>query len=156
VSIFFYSAKTFAQDSVLQLVSASGESFVSVSLQLDWSLGEIETETFGNSSNTLSQGFHQNSPKSSGVFIRQNSVSDILVYPNPFNSSVYIENLNVNAVDNIKNLCRITDISGKTVAEIYLTGYDKKLNLNFLKPGSYFLLIYQNNKPIFTKQLIKY
>ncbi|MBE0663274.1 MAG: T9SS type A sorting domain-containing protein [Bacteroidales bacterium] len=56
---FLFSLVCWSQEVVQDVISTSGGEFSGTTLRLDWTIGEISTETLNNGSFLLSQGFHQ-------------------------------------------------------------------------------------------------
>jgi hypothetical protein len=56
---FLLSLVCWSQEVVQDIVATSGGEFAGATLQMEWTIGEICTETYSNGSLTLSQGFHQ-------------------------------------------------------------------------------------------------
>jgi hypothetical protein len=89
--ILFFALSTqtlFSQIQVTQhTVSSTSESYLSSSLRLDYTIGELSAvTTIGNGNYILTQGLHQ--PDKAVVGIAQTETTDwqALVYPNPFDT----------------------------------------------------------------------
>ncbi len=79
-----------AQSIAPQVVANAGEVMKASGFSLEWTLGELATETLSGGNSKITQGFHQ------GSFI-VTSVSNpeldgLSVYPNPFYEKLVIEN----------------------------------------------------------------
>ena len=117
-----------------ELVSNSGGSFSSGGYHIDFSVGEIAIEQFGNGI-VLTQGFHQGIED-----INSNVVNldiNTKVYPNPATNFLIIElEKNVNAE------LLVYDINGKIVIKDKLNNeQQKQLDFSFLGQGNYLLHI---------------
>ena len=122
------------------LISTSGDYFVSANISMSWSLGELEIETFSTSSVILTQGFQQ--PIFNITSIKNNSLItdlNIEVYPNPVSNYLTIKNLTY----------RLYDIYGKMVISQESNTNDgmyTKINLSDLAQGNYLIQIFGNDK----------
>jgi len=65
----------FAQTLERQVISSSGGEYSNINLNLNFTVGEAVTETFGNTSLILTQGFQQ--PKQDTLFITLDSLNNI-------------------------------------------------------------------------------
>ena len=125
----------FGQVTSPSVVSSSGDSYSNGNIIMDYTLGEIVIETFSNSANILTQGFHQ------GVLNVTTAVVNLdiktKIYPNPTTNFIIIElEKNVNA----KLL--VYDINGKIVIKDKLRDEkQKQLDFSFLTQGNYLLHI---------------
>lgn len=77
--------------SAQELISADGNFSANTQGSLSWTIGEVITETQIASGNQLTQGFQQNYEDFLNVeqFLQSN---EILLYPNPFSTSVTVQN----------------------------------------------------------------
>ena len=125
----------FGQVATPSVVSSSGDSYSNGNIIMDYTLGEIVVETFSNTANILTQGFHQ------GVLKVITAVLDIgiktKIYPNPTTNFIIIElEKNVNAE------LLVYDINGKIVIKDRLNNeQQKQLDFGFLNQGNYILHI---------------
>ena len=117
------------------VVSSSGNSYSNGGIMMDYTLGEIVVETFSNSSNILTQGFHQGDLKVTTAVVNLDIKTKI--YPNPTTNFLIIElEKNVNAE------LLVYDINGKIVIKDKLNEEQKKqLDFSFLNQGNYLLHI---------------
>jgi hypothetical protein len=128
------------------LISTSGDYFVSSNISMSWSLGELETETFSTSSVILTQGFQQ--PVFNITSIKNNSlVTDlnIEVYPNPVSNYLTIKNYN----PSVNLTYRLYDIYGKLLISQESNSNDgmyTRINLTDLAQGNYLIQIFGNDK----------
>jgi len=80
--------------------------------------------------------FHMEDEPGSNVHISDISIEDqIFIYPNPFNNTIHIKC----SVNLISELITITDLTGKLMQTIPVTGSDSTLDLSFLESGIYIL-----------------
>ena len=117
------------------VVSSSGDSYSNGGVIMDFTVGEIVIETFSNSANILTQGFHQGDLKVTTAVVNLDVKTKI--YPNPTTNFIIIElEKNVNAE------LLVYDINGKIVIKDNLNEEQKKqLDFSFLNQGNYFLHI---------------
>ncbi|PJC62190.1 MAG: hypothetical protein CO022_05855, partial [Flavobacteriales bacterium CG_4_9_14_0_2_um_filter_32_27] len=85
----------------------------------------------------------------STVGITEQNSTALLIYPNPANDFITIENT-IMAIDEIV----IYDITGKTIKTILPKTNTTKVNVSDLSDGVYFIKI-SNNKQSITKKIIK-
>ena len=72
------------------VIGSTGEQFASASGSLEWTLGEIMTETYRQSIGYFTQGFHQPTTiKITGLEEAQEK--NIFVYPNPVRDVLYVK-----------------------------------------------------------------
>jgi hypothetical protein len=83
--------------------------------------------------------------------VNLNSIEeDCILYPNPFRDEV-----NISSSVNFRNSeYRITDMDGKLVKTGFLSTENCRLNLSFLKPGLYNMLI-DNGAEVVTRKILK-
>ena len=130
----------FGQVTTPSVISSSGDSYNNGGVIMDYTLGEIVVETFSNSANILTQGFHQ------GVLNVTTAVINLdiktKIYPNPTTNFIIIElEKNVNAE------LLVYDINGKIVIKDKLNEErQKQLDFSFLTQGNYLLHINISDK----------
>jgi len=125
----------FGQVATPSVVSSSGDSYSNGGVIMDYTLGEIVIETFSNSANILTQGFHQGDLKITTAVVNLDIKTKI--YPNPTTNFIIIElEKNVNAE------LLVYDINGKIVIKDKLNEErQKQLDFSFLTQGNYLLHI---------------
>ena len=125
----------FGQVATPSVVSSSGDSYSNGGVIMDYTLGEIVIETFSNSANILTQGFHQGDLKITTAVVNLDIKTKI--YPNPTTNFIIIElEKNVNAE------LLVYDINGKIVIKDKLRDEQKKqLDFSFLAQVNYLLHI---------------
>lgn len=106
--IFIASCASYSQE----LIGSTGDHLTSPNGTLSWSIGEISTATFTNSSEYLTQGFHQVDRRF--VNIEELLGSEIKVYPSPFESDIIIDFPEINEKMNLY----IFSYSGQLVYEL--------------------------------------
>ena len=125
----------FGQVTTPSVVSSSGDSYSNGNIIMDFTLGEIVIETFSNTANILTQGFHQGDLKVTTSVVNLDIKTK--VYPNPTTNFLIIElEKNVNAE------LLVYDVNGKLVIKDKLNNeQQKQLDFSFLGQGNYLLNI---------------
>lgn len=118
-----------------QVLATSGSEYANASISMEYTLGEVFTETLGGASDQCTQGFHQ-PEKSDPASVSDESLISIKCFPNPF--SEYIEFLNLG---NEEYELSLYDVSGKRVLEETIINTAPSIRTNFLAPGNYHLLL---------------
>jgi hypothetical protein len=160
--IFFiiaFSPGLFAQSIERYVISSCGGSyFDGSSVSLDYTAGEFAITTISNSTNIMTQGFHQPFINYY-VSVQENSGNQVQVdiYPNPVVDQLYIEVSN--AKDEDLRIC-MYDILGQLVvdesAKSDMTGMIRaNFNMTDLSTGNYFVRVMQGKEVITTKKIIK-
>ena len=125
----------FGQVTTPSVISSSGDSYNNGGVMMDYTLGEIVVETFSNSANILTQGFHQGDLKVSTSI--ENIAIKTKIYPNPTTNFLIIE-----LEENVNAELLVYDINGKIVIKDKLNEEQKKqLDFSFLNQGNYLLHI---------------
>jgi hypothetical protein len=88
--LFCIGLSTQAQSIAPQVVANAGDVFKASGFSIEWTLGEIATETLASGASKITQGFHQGSFIITSVSNPQ--LEGISVYPNPFADHVVLEN----------------------------------------------------------------
>jgi len=117
-------------------------------VSLEWTLGEVEVNTFSYSSGIQTDGFHQ--PVLKVVRIESQIVSPVLnvtISPNPVRS---ILNVKIQSDVDSKLVLKVLDINGKLCYSTMANSLNdsKELDLANLKSGSYLLNIYNGSGSI--------
>jgi hypothetical protein len=141
-------AQSISQD----LVCTAGDSFTNDTYQLDWSIGELVTETYTVSQITLTQGFHQGDLLVTNI--DENTSSEFLnikAFPNPTKDLI-----NLSGYENHSDLqFTISDLSGKVLQNGKILSENEQLNFSNYSVGMYFITIQQNNKIVKTIKIVK-
>lgn len=138
------SLSVFCQSLSNKLIVTTGDSFKNNSIKLDWSMGEILTETYANSEIALTQGFHQETYLMS---TENNEVSDINieinVYPNPTTALVNLQTSG-NTYQNL--MYRLVDLQGKILLEKSFSASIETINLDNFSSNFYVIEILTKNQ----------
>ncbi len=133
---------------VESVVATSGEHYSGNQYSLDFTLGELSTETVGNST-ILTQGFHQPN-------IVITDISDVIpdlkvsIYPNPFSNQLIID---ISEKENLN--AEICDVNGKLLFIEKLSSDRHVLDVSGLVSGTYFLKIGDKKGLISSFKIIK-
>jgi hypothetical protein len=129
-----------------EVISTSGTSMSNGTTTLDWTLGEPATATLDNSSNMLSQGFHQPSIVVTAIADAA-TLNEVKVFPNPT-----IDVVQIQFITNQKNtLVELYSVDGKLLEKQSVNSQTAEMNMSAYPAGTYFLRI--NNSD--THQLVK-
>ncbi len=134
-----------------ELISTAGDSYASANYQISWSIGETVTDTHQNTSNVLTQGFHQNTYMVLGIE-NQNNRFELCAYPNP---TTDIITLAFNEYNSDTYIITIVDVNGRLLQTERINSDHTALNFSAYVPGTYFMVIKQQNKLIKSFKIIK-
>ncbi len=134
-----------------ELISSAGDNFSNSNYQLEWSIGEIQTETYSNTENVLTQGFHQNSYIVTTVEDLRADFK-ISVYPNPTADFI---SLNVQNLEFENMQYTITDLTGRLLQNGNITNDIEQFNFSNYAVGTYFISVQQNSQLVKTFKIIK-
>jgi hypothetical protein len=138
------------------LLSCGGDLFKDNNIQMEWTLGDLASETYKNGS-YLTQGFLQGSPV---LVVGQKEVnftsttSNILAYPNPFTNGFNLEILNTKPTDNLT--ITVYDMLGKMVYKNNNADAVQYINLEHLAASVYMVNVLTNNEKIGTIKMNKF
>jgi len=136
----------------LQLLGSAGGTYYNTSYQLDWSIGEILTETYTGSQNSLTQGFHQSNFTITAIAQMKDSPYEITAFPNPTTDYVILK---IESEKFIDMNYLLTDITGKVLQESKVGNNTQLINLTGLASGVYFLAAQTKKKTVKTFKIIK-
>ncbi len=135
-----------------ELVSSSGNNYTNSKGTIHYSVGELMVETFINSSNYVTQGFHQSKLTVTSISELNNDEVSISVYPNPTSDNL---KLIVNSVNLDNNRFELYDISGSKILHGKIRNAETILKLSNLKSSIYILKIFKEEKEINSYKIIK-
>jgi hypothetical protein len=123
-----------AQHLTPEVLTTAGESYAASNLYLDWTLGELMTETYAGTI-VLTQGFHQPGLDQT-TSIRPPAVrlGSIKVYPNPTSGSLTIDREGSGAWQ-----AAVLDLQGRLLMQQRLPTATSQLDLSHLPAGMYLL-----------------
>ena len=136
----------------LQLLGSAGDTYKNSSYQLDWSLGEVLTESFAGSQNQLTQGFQQGKYTITAIDQAKDLQFEITAFPNPTTDFVVlgIESQDFEAFRYI-----LTDVNGKILQDRKIESNQQQINLSEMAAGAYFLSVRSNKMALKTFKIIK-
>jgi hypothetical protein len=143
---------TFSLLNAQSIVSTAGNFGANSNVNISWTIGEISTETFSNTSNTLTQGEQQANIILTLIEYKPNILFRIDAFPNPILNSL---NLIIEKEDLFGMNYILTDISGKVIEQNKIKNYKTELSFSNLKASTYFLVVCENNNQLKTFKLIK-
>jgi|SRR5690554_5274682 len=133
-----------------EVISSQGETYTNSNASIDFTIGEVVSNTATDGSYDLTQGFHQTNWKFLGV---DNHIQnfDAIVYPNPMGNDLFIQ------TENFEQMAYILyDATGRVVSENQLDNSKTGIDVSNLAPSTYSLvLINENKEKIKTFKLIK-
>jgi hypothetical protein len=138
-----------------ELVSSGGDLFKASGFQMEWTLGDLATETYQNG-NYVTQGFLQGSPTlvvGQKDILLVNKVQNVIAYPNPFTSGFNLEILNTKPTDNLT--ITVYDMLGKMVYKNNNADALQYINLEHLSASVYMVNVLINNEKIGTIKMNK-
>ncbi len=138
-----------AQSLTPQVLASSGDYFTSTNIKLNWTLGEMVTETFITSGNILTQGFQQPNYLYSSLFETDEN-KEITIYPNPFSDII-----NINTGDYTDLYLQVLDFQGKNLMRKNIKKSNLQIDFSTLSPGIYFIKIYSDKKDLKTFKVQK-
>ncbi|MDC0303982.1 T9SS type A sorting domain-containing protein [Flavobacteriales bacterium] len=123
-----------AQSISPEVIASAGEHFENGTTQLSWTLGEVVIDTYGNGTNTLTQGFHQTQLTVTSV---EETLSEVRLnmYPNPTS-----ELLNIDLGNNQTDInLQLFDMSGKLVYQAKIEAFQTNhvVPMNLVATGNY-------------------
>jgi hypothetical protein len=135
--------------SAQEVVSTQGESYSNGGYTIDFTIGELVTETVSNGTNDLTQGFHQTNWRFLGV---EDHVPqyEAVIFPNPT-----ADVLNIRAGEFQNVTYTLYDQQGKMVITNVLLTEQTPIQVSQLAPGSYYLTLNNEKQILKTFNLIK-
>lgn len=139
-----------AQSVTPEVIATAGQQYQNGALQLEWTLGEVITESQSNGNETLTQGFHQPEMKVTGLEDFHTGL-ELSVFPNPSTGILHVA---FDAQPRALHFA-LNDATGQTLIRRQATqGFE--LDLFSLAPGSYFLSVRSHNGTLYkTYQILK-
>ena len=139
----------FAQKITPTVISNAGAVMKVGNNSIEWTLGEIATETLRGNKNIITQGFHQTNLTI--VTTNNPSISGLQIYPNPVEEELIIDNQSGKTIS-----LHVFSITGQCVIENNFNPGIQNINMNALPAGTYVLqAIVNDQKQNFTIEKIK-
>jgi hypothetical protein len=135
-----------------EIITTSGGYGSASNAKVSWTIGEPVTETVVGLNIILNQGFNQGEVISTSLIKAEIPGLTIRVYPNP--ASDHLELFNQ---ENLHENLRYTliDLNGKVLIENKCSGIYTSISIGNLKPSTYLLKVFLNNKEISVFKIIK-
>lgn len=133
--LFFLPVASLAQDTVQYDTGNAGGDFLSANTRASWTIGEVATETYVSSTQSVSQGFHEGNllvDRINEIFLNDYSIR---VYPDPVNDNLTIE------ADVLNKEFRIIDIDGRIRLNGYVISELQQIDFSGLPAGTYFFQV---------------
>ena len=135
-----------------EVVSSAGDTFHNGNGSISWTLGEIVIETFESPEVIITQGFHQPVLLVSTLTEEPGVDFRLTAFPNPTRAHLFVSTDHGQA----ENLdYRLYDLPGRLVITNRLEGTQTRIDMDNLLPGSYFLQILDQGKPLKVFKIIK-
>ncbi len=133
----------YSQSIERQVIGSSGATFVSTTMTLDYTVGDIAIYTVQDEGSVLTQGFHQ--PPYAIAVTPEPPIdpTELSLYPNPTSGLVMIEGDTVNTVE-------VYTVTGQRILQTNLPRFD----ISHLRTGVYIARIETTSKT-FVKRIIK-
>ena len=146
------SHQAIAQQINPSVVCSGGETFTTSSLSLEFTIGEIATESLTSSGLQLTQGFIQGNDQNIGIEEQMINKDDLKIYPNPTSNRIYLfyNSKETNAVK-----LWVNDLQGKQIFSLDFEASPMPLQLDKLNPGFYTVSVLFDNHQIINKKIIK-
>ncbi|MCB9230031.1 MAG: T9SS type A sorting domain-containing protein [Bacteroidia bacterium] len=128
----------FAQSVSPQVIGSAGDYYTGPTTSVGWTVGESAVATISNSTNTVTQGFHQPTYSVVAVDPDLESNYEIKVYPNPASNTIFFE---LNREDQAPLQVDLVDVQGQILGRQSTTQKEDLLqfDLSQMAAGHYFL-----------------
>ena len=139
-----FSGYLFSQSISPDVVAAAGDYFSNGTISISWTLGEVATETIGNGTYTLTQGFQQPNYLITAVPKYLNPKFEVTLYPNPTTDNV---KLTLKGNENFDLLVSLYDAIGRELLSSKVTAgtAEKDIDMTSYRAGIYFVKVAQTN-----------
>jgi hypothetical protein len=121
-----------------EVIAASGDSYDNGTYTLSWTLGEVVSETMGNSTITLTQGFQQPSLVITSIEDVENSQLEVTAYPNPTLNILYME---IMEDDYNEYTFELYNLEGTLLMNQNIVNKTEELNLTGYASAQYILIL---------------
>ncbi len=150
--ILFYFSSISGQTISTSLIGTSGDTFKTTDFQLDWSVGELQTDSYSGVEFKLTQGFHQGTYIISILEEAGKDAYSFRVYPNPATDYLIVEqNYPVPEFSDDLSI-RIIDSNGRILNQMSFNQSKEQLNFTSFSAGTYFIKIFTEKRLI---QIVK-
>ena len=143
--IILFRINLFSQD----VISSQGDTYNDSFASIEFTIGEIVTNTETDGTNDLTQGFHQTNWSFVNI---QDHVQDYqaIIYPNPTEDFL---NIKVSLYEDVSYV--LYDEMGKLILKGLLSSEQTALEVNQLATGRYSLILSNNKENLKTFNIIK-
>ncbi len=141
-----------AQQVTPAVICSGGETFTASSLSLDFTVGEITTESLSTTGLLLTQGFNQGPDPNTGIEEITDNGDDLKVYPNPASDRIYLF-YNDEETNPVK--VGVNDLQGRCILSVDFNTNPMLIHLDKLNPGFYTVSILFDNRQTINKKIIK-
>jgi len=152
--IVFSSLSGLCQSLDREVIASAGKSSQNLNFQLNWTLGEVATNTISSEAYILSQGFHQPHVLSSSIGINEFPGLSVRIYPNPV---INIITINLSSCGEGKRIIELIDMSGRVRFYEETNAQETEINLLGFEKGLFILRIHDSNgKYLDSFKIVKY
>ncbi|WP_370087323.1 T9SS type A sorting domain-containing protein [Ekhidna sp.] len=131
-----------------EVISSQGDSYSQVNGSIDFTIGEVVTNTLTGDNGYLTQGFHQSTLTISEVLGYQEH--EISIFPNPSMNVLYINSSEFKDVD-----YTLYDSKGKIVLQSRLSESQTQIQVHELGAGVYSLILRSESSILKSFKIIK-
>jgi len=142
----------YGQSISLQLLSTGGELFSNSNYQLEWSVGELCTETYSNQQIILSEGFNQGKFSITSIYNANTSDLEIKAFPNPTNDLIQLT-ISGYQTENLEY--QVSNLTGMLTEKTKITSTKSIISFNSYLYGTYIISITRDNILIHSFKVIK-
>lgn len=135
-----------------EVIASSGNHFQNENFSISWTLGETMIETFESSDMLLTQGFQQPLMIVSTMVEEPDLEFQVTAYPNPTSAHV---NISTDIGQTQSLIYRVYDVQGRLISSNNLLGTETRVAFDDFQPGTYFIQIVRDEKPVKTFKIIK-
>jgi hypothetical protein len=144
-SIISFSVNVFSQE----VISIQGDSYIDSNASIDFSIGEVMTNTETDGTNDLTQGFHQTNWSFVSILNHVPSY-EATIYPNPAENFL---NIQTSLYEDVSYV--LYDEMGKLILQGRLLSEKTSLEVNQLATGRYSLILSNSKENLKTFNIIK-
>ncbi len=144
IAAFAFSGYLFSQSISPDVVASAGDYFTNGTISVSWTLGEVATETIGNGTYTLTQGFQQPNYLVTAVPKYLNPKFEVSLFPNPV---IDMAKLTIKGNENFDLQVNLYDAIGRELFTSKVTAgvAEKEIDMSTYRAGIYFVKVSQTN-----------
>lgn len=146
IIIIFGLGSTAAYAQQLEVIATTGNSGKNFNGSLEWTIGELTTETLTSQSNILTQGFHQTKLTITGIKEFTEQDLKIIAYPNPAGEIVWLSIAESYKTMNDRLQYLLYDQNGRLFETKIIESDITEILFSTLAPSTYFLKIIINDE----------